>query len=240
MCGEYSIPIFLIHCTKGSPPHTWRILILKLWVVGQFRITSTYVENTPESLTLNTSPQDHLHIRGEYHDLVKLVRDDNRITSTYVENTQILGHLCKMSWDHLHIRGEYRKVPTVATMLGGSPPHTWRILVLGKNTATSTRITSTYVENTLSEAIRPTGKEDHLHIRGEYKAVIINRAPKRRITSTYVENTAVSLWRSISEIGSPPHTWRIPFHTAIHTNMLRITSTYVENTILYLTNQLSI
>ena len=74
------------------------------------------------------------------------------------------------------------------------------------------RITSTYVENTVK--IEPTSitSQDHLHIRGEYM--------KGEIT-----------WQI--QLGSPPHTWRIPAHQKERETDSRITSTYVENTQLW-------
>ena len=54
------------------------------------------------------------------------------------------------------------------------------------------------------------GIGDHLHIRGEY----------------------VKIYGKISlELGSPPHTWRIPWVNSFHFFYPRITSTYVENTL---------
>ena len=71
------------------------------------------------------------------------------------------------------------------------------------------RITSTYVENTQNFSEFEEGQEDHLHIRGEY--------------------TVSKRWK-ISNLGSPPHTWRIPTPASLFQSPLRITSTYVENT----------
>ena len=128
MCGEYSIPIFLIHCTKGSPPHTWRILKLLNQVKSKpNRITSTYVENTFLHKSQNMFLEDHLHIRGEYqmdskvqklrigspphtwriHKISRFLGLPLGITSTYVENTEVCVTGRIWRWDHLHIRGEY-------------------------------------------------------------------------------------------------------------------------------------
>ena len=51
---------------KGSPPHTWRILMLRLSLCVDFRITSTHVENTSIYSLNSTMTKDHLHTRGEY------------------------------------------------------------------------------------------------------------------------------------------------------------------------------
>ena len=53
----------------------------------------------------------------------------------------------------------------------GSPPHTWRIPHDLATMFGSGGITSTYVENTSTEADSDTDDEDHLHIRGEYSFV---------------------------------------------------------------------
>ena len=112
----------------------------------------------------------------------------------------------------------------------GSPPHTWRILCIVISMDIHMRITSTYVENTQCIPFSLPRFEDHLHIRGEYSALLPPTVKALRITSTYVENTCcrindygfnrdhlhirgeyqsqkllISIW-----LGSPPHTWRIP------------------------------
>ena len=91
----------------------------------------------------------------------------------------------------------------------GSPPHTWRILNTIDIVSLHLRITSTYVENTCKNQINRSIFQDHLHIRGEYLALIYDDL--------------------VSE-GSPPHTWRIPTWDGPGTVKLGITSTYVENT----------
>ena len=65
------------------------------------------------------------------------------------------------------------------------------------------------MENTFSCTALIVAFRDHLHIRGEYFA-------DRK--------------QAQNELGSPPHTWRIPTTKATHKHYLRITSTYVENT----------
>ena len=70
----------------------------------------------------------------------------------------------------------------------GSPPHTWRILSSIGSAIMTARITSTYVENTVRHNDRLDALRDHLHIRGEYKKIMVQ---VRLI------------------VGSPPHTWRI-------------------------------
>ena len=146
--GEYLKIINLQVMLKGSPPHTWRILTFKKWI--------------------NSGRMDHLHIRGEYPIgeilLAGLlgspphtwrIQIDNLlpnhwvgITSTYVENTDWAWTSQTQSWDHLHIRGEYSRVCFTHWSRQGSPPHTWRILEMGRSSNLKFRITSTYVENT--------------------------------------------------------------------------------------------
>ena len=51
-----------------------------------------------------------------------------------------------------------------------------------------------------------------------------------RITSTYVENTVGARCAVNTNLGSPPHTWRIHFVIKRISVAIGITSTYVENT----------
>ena len=71
--------------------------------------------------------------------------------------------------DHLHIRGEYVLGFVALKDRLGSSPHTWRIPNRTPKIPLALRIISTYVENTLKGSTRLTQKQDHLHIRGEYK-----------------------------------------------------------------------
>ena len=125
--GEYSMILTCRTPETGSPPHTWRILWICDIINRNFRITSTYVENTVRLIKPGAFPEDHLHIRGEYH------------------------LACPF-----HCSSP------------GSPPHTWRIQTLISAGTDQTRITSTYVENTLTMEKTVDLERDHLHIRGEY------------------------------------------------------------------------
>ena len=193
------------------------------------RITSTYVENTCRLFIRFCNFQDHLHIRGEYQHHRNFKSDvsgspphtwriqyshkwhwaHSGITSTYVENTEKQYGIQKQEQDHLHIRGEYGLFKRVCTIIWGSPPHTWRIPPNIARWACLFGITSTYVENTITKKTHNTGHEDHLHIRGEYLD---------------------SVQDDFLRVGSPPHTWRIPFWCSTDWWWCRITSTYVENT----------
>ena len=106
-----------------------------------------------------------------------------------------------VSYNYIH---DFFRNPNIAIH-----PHTWRIHSHIKYMTTPTRITSTYVENTLTLPILLPVIKDHLHIRGEY--------PHK-------------LERIVIILGSPPHTWRIPDPCHCIFVWFRITSTYVENT----------
>ena len=116
---------------------------------------------------------------------------------------------CRLVRDHLHIRGEYCYNMQNPIQELGSPPHTWRIHKRTLLFLATTRITSTYVENTYMQDTDTTAGGDHLHIRGEYAAL-----------------HAMQKWVA----GSPPHTWRIQYSACSLLGLMRITSTYVENT----------
>ena len=176
--------------------------------------------------------KDHLHIRGEYN--FSIFRffifrgspphtwriqikfaDYNpriRITSTYVENTNFVTCCWRDCQDHLHIRGEYGDQFISFLISQGSPPHTWRILTKDIVSLGVSRITSTYVENTLALGNWLDAVQDHLHIRGEYCLGVIQ----------------LNIY-----LGSPPHTWRIRCSDKRGDLVVRITSTYVENTLLH-------
>ena len=71
------------------------------------------------------------------------------------------------------------------------------------------RITSTHVENTINYRHAMSACKDHLHTRGEY---------------------CNAIFKSITLLGSPPHTWRIQQWEFLKDGKGRITSTHVENT----------
>ena len=105
-----------------------------------------------------------------------------------MENTKNGVQNTLQSLDHLHTRGEYTHHFGQDYTVEGSPPHTWRILMIVRFLKGFIRITSTHVENTLSSALAARSNKDHLHTRGEYKE-LLKRYP--------------------TDPGSPPHTWRI-------------------------------
>ena len=107
--GEYLSAWDRSLCSRGSPPHTWRIPQSKCLTDTRFGITSTHVENTGQNARKSSCGQDHLHTRGEYimanQILFKILGSPphtwrilqifnkekklKRITSTHVENTYL-------------------------------------------------------------------------------------------------------------------------------------------------------
>ena len=121
-------------------------------------------------------------VQSQMHQLI-------RITSTYVENTVWTNPPIGCPQDHLHIRGEYLKIINLQVMLKGSPPHTWRIRKLAIYKRKTTRITSTYVENTDLQEMNQqwqNGSPPHTWRIPDWRNSI---GWTTRITSTYVENT---------------------------------------------------
>ena len=125
--GEYKLCKLLKSVRSGSSPLTWRIQLCVYFVPVFTRIISTYVENTSYVNLSNLSIKDHLHLRGEYLDTLRVPRSilgsspltwriqelgfalilNDRIISTYVENTSTPFSIVAASKDHLHLRGEY-------------------------------------------------------------------------------------------------------------------------------------
>ena len=111
-----------------------------------------------------------------------------RIISTYVENTY-MEMLYKVTVrDHLHLRGEYYSASPCLVSVVGSSPLTWRILFSISLLSFSSRIISTYVENTIPIPEMKLKVKDHLHLRGEYL------------------DSSTTWWQNS---GSSPLTWRI-------------------------------
>ena len=84
--------------------------------------------------------------------------------------------------------GEYVKGMVSIRLDWGSPPHVWRIRDGVAGGVCGVGITSTCVENTNYMLGGALSIEDHLHMCGEYVALVFLRLYK---------------------VGSPPHTWRI-------------------------------
>ena len=109
------------------------------------------------------------------------------IISTYVENTWAKESEEYKMRDHLHIRGEHSPRIYFLGKFSGSSPHTWRTRQFVLTQTRSSRIISTYVENTRNTLHAHALSKDHLHIRGEH----------------------LGAWSySATSIGSSPHTWR--------------------------------
>ncbi len=66
MRGEYYKQKVKQGFLTGSPPHAWRILLMRQLVNHLSRITSTCVENTLSGSVSSSTVWDHLHMRGEY------------------------------------------------------------------------------------------------------------------------------------------------------------------------------
>ena len=64
--GEYIWYLDAAAWDKGSPPHTWGILVVTKPETGEKRITPTYMGNTCSQYTGRHSVKDHPHIHGEY------------------------------------------------------------------------------------------------------------------------------------------------------------------------------
>ena len=187
--GEYRGDLGEWKARMGSPPHTWRILIDYCIENGKQGITSTHVENTLLNVVLilfqSGSPPHTWRIPSSAF----LIGSSTRITSTHVENTAHQSLCRRSTWDHLHTRGEYVRISKMVSRVLGSPPHTWRIHTGYTNLHCNVGITSTHVENTRLNSVLCVEGEDHLHTRGEY----------------FMTNSAIRF-----QVGSPPHTWRIP------------------------------
>ena len=106
-----------------------------------------------------------------------------------------------VSYNYIH---DFFRNPNIAI-----PPHTWRILGVTASLCFVMGITSTHVENTAILTPCAHTCRDHLHTRGEYPTCFLI---------------------CFCNLGSPPHTWRIPSAKALQDKDFRITSTHVENT----------
>ena len=154
------------------------------------RITPTYMGNTAIASNLSPSSKDHPHIHGEYWMISRCWLDvmgspphtwgihlqfaldiaPSGITPTYMGNTIVKLLSGSTRKDHPHIHGEYLPYRTFISVVKGSPPHTWGILVLATCWPSRLRITPTYMGNTtLKPGFYQIGK-DHPHIHGEYVA----------------------------------------------------------------------
>ena len=111
--------------------------------------------------------------------------------------------------DHPHIHGEYKVHQHVVYLRSGSPPHTWGIQYGQYFIWYQSRITPTYMGNTIDTDSTRRCIQDHPHIHGEYKML----------------TTCIKLSR-----GSPPHTWGILTNGMRSLEAIRITPTYMGNT----------
>ena len=174
----------------GSPPHTWGIHLYRVGENYIPRFTPTYMGNTPPGSGPRFLLSVHPHIHGEY-----AIR--KALAGVY-------------SSVHPHIHGEYEKSFGCLRALGGSPPHTWGILIEAFHRLQQSRFTPTYMGNTIVTHIASRLPTVHPHIHGEY-----NCLPSRSNVGH----------------GSPPHTWGIRFSFSWKYFRLRFTPTYMGNTL---------
>ena len=186
--GEYISNRITNFWCKGSPPHTWGILIELFETTSVAGITPTYMGNTMCPTSSVVTDRDHPHIHGEYSASSVLIspaigspphtwgirlgllgiRCLCRITPTYMGNTAT-KQVSKISTkDHPHIHGEYQSFNLNDGSKLGSPPHTWGIPLLSSSYALLYRITPTYMGNTELVKLWAVYREDHPHIHGEY------------------------------------------------------------------------
>ena len=176
----------------------------------RLKTASTYMGNTLVQYWCNEVYKDHPHIHGEY--LLKYWRKTTvpgspphtwgiqtrklaeylwgRITPTYMGNTLwMTNHFIKAK-DHPHIHGEYKIVKEGLVGYGGSPPHTWGILISIISIYPYLRITPTYMGNTYIVLRAAHTFLDHPHIHGEYCHPTSPHHTSYRITPTYMGNTS--------------------------------------------------
>ena len=154
----------------------------------QARITPTYMGNTGQGVAWSQVTKDHPHIHGEYKsEHRKSTRragspphtwgiqngfekygEKYRITPTYMGNTTVSLRALQSTKDHPHIHGEYATKKLLTCRSLGSPPHTWGIRITNRDVAELTRITPTYMGNTIIMIKATQGTGDHPHIHGEY------------------------------------------------------------------------
>ena len=132
-----------------------------------------------------------------------------RFTPTHVGNTPSRLRECGLVSVHPHTRGEYVKGNPGGVSPFGSPPHTWGIRCISVNDFIDYRFTPTHVGNTGVNLIGVRLYAVHPHTRGEY-------------------HTGFS--STISNSGSPPHTWGILQHLFFEGRLFRFTPTHVGNT----------
>ena len=112
---------------------------------------------------------DHPHIHEEYSGITEEESQIKRITPTYMGNTNWSKIADQLLEDHPHIHGEYKNVVLCLTVVLGSPPHTWGILIAFNDFIALIRITPTYMGNTKCSQRAKKQFRDHPHIHGEYR-----------------------------------------------------------------------
>ncbi len=131
----------------GSPPRLWGIQNNKKQQNLDRRFTPTPVGNTCCLTTWCCGGTVHPHACGEY------------ATGSSPPPTRPV---------HPHACGEYFVVSTVTTLVDGSPPRLWGILLERIDATIQTRFTPTPVGNTPSSRCAACRQPVHPHACGEY------------------------------------------------------------------------
>ena len=173
---------------NGSSPHTWGILLEKVFLYGRKRFIPTYVGHTNKRVEDAKADPVHPHIRGAYVPAFSITTIDYgssphtwgipspgwwcpsalRFIPTYV------GHTCRNACNdcgrsvHPHIRGAYFPKSLAALSKDGSSPHTWGIRCRSHSDLLRMRFIPTYVGHTAFCLCKASCVAVHPHIRGAY------------------------------------------------------------------------
>ena len=160
---------------------------------------------------------------------------ENRFIPTYVGHTVFIYLVFIHFAVHPHIRGAYPKMNRHLALFVGSSPHTWGIRWNPCRRSWPLRFIPTYVGHTVYNNGQVFLPPVHPHIRGAYSSLARSGAAGKRFIPTYVGHTSlkcswlcrspvhphirgaytVFLVKVINVFGSSPHTWGIPFLSAI-------------------------
>ncbi len=153
-----------------------------------------------------------------------------RFIPTYVGHTSFSGPVTPESPVHPHIRGAYLFGPDFQTLLVGSSPHTWGILVHLSGPGEKLRFIPTYVGHTATSRTLLANFSVHPHIRGAY---VRGGRGGNNIFGSSPHTWGIryfSFIRSLVGSGSSPHTWGILKTKRMIQNENRFIPTYVGHT----------
>ena len=128
---------------------------------------------------------------------------------TYVGHTRVREYFNSFKTVHPHIRGAYPLCIFASTILSGSSPHTWGILLDSRSPWSAGRFIPTYVGHTRS---------------------FVHCNEIVRFIPTYVGHTDVLALGPVAGHGSSPHTWGIRGCTGAAGGLHRFIPTYVGHT----------